>query len=198
MKNEIYCSVDIESDGPVPGVNSMLSFATAAFTIDKKIVGKFSRNLELLAGAKENSDTMAFWNKTESNKKAYQETRKNLVLPELAMFDYADFLKGLPGNPIFVGYPAVFDFKWIDYYSNVFAGKNPFGFSTAIDMKTFMWAMVGGEFKKVVKSNMPKNWFDNLPHTHLAIDDCLEQGAMFINILRQHKELEPIVGIIED
>lgn len=48
---EIYSSTDIESDGPIPGPNSMLSFASAAFTADKKLVSTFSANLETLPGA---------------------------------------------------------------------------------------------------------------------------------------------------
>jgi hypothetical protein len=30
---------------------------------------------------------------------------------------------------------------------------------------------------------MPKDWFDPLPHTHVAMDDAKEQGALFCNIL---------------
>ena len=30
--------------------------------------------------------------------------------------------------------------------------------------------------------NMPKRWFDDLPHTHKALDDAIEQGSMFCNI----------------
>ena len=31
MTTEIYVSTDIEADGPIPGPNSMLSFASAAY-----------------------------------------------------------------------------------------------------------------------------------------------------------------------
>lgn len=31
---EIYVSTDIETDGPIPGPNSMLSFGSAAFTAE--------------------------------------------------------------------------------------------------------------------------------------------------------------------
>ena len=44
---EIYVSTDIEADGPVPGINSMLSFASAAYRADKTLVATFSANLEL-------------------------------------------------------------------------------------------------------------------------------------------------------
>lgn len=35
-KPEIYVSTDVETDGPIPGPHSMLSFASAAYTADKK------------------------------------------------------------------------------------------------------------------------------------------------------------------
>ena len=30
---------------------------------------------------------------------------------------------------------------------------------------------------------MPPHWFDPLPHTHQALDDAIEQGALFCNML---------------
>jgi hypothetical protein len=30
---------------------------------------------------------------------------------------------------------------------------------------------------------MPPAWFDDLPHTHVALDDALGQGALFCNML---------------
>lgn len=58
----IYISTDIESDGSVPPINSMLSFGSAAMTIDKELIGTFSANhLETLPGAVENENTMRFW-----------------------------------------------------------------------------------------------------------------------------------------
>ena len=45
------------------------------------------------------------------------------------------------------------------------------------------------------KRTMPKHWFDDLPHTHVAIDDAIEQGAMFINMMRETRGMEPIKGI---
>ncbi len=34
-------STDCETDGPTPDMNSMLSFASAAYTTDKKLIGTF-------------------------------------------------------------------------------------------------------------------------------------------------------------
>jgi hypothetical protein len=33
---------------------------------------------------------------------------------------------------------------------------------------------------------MPKSWFDDIPHTHTALDDAIEQGALFCNMLMEN------------
>ena len=58
---EIYVSTDVETDGPIPGPHSMLSFASAAYRADKKLIGTFSANLHLLPGATGHPETMAWW-----------------------------------------------------------------------------------------------------------------------------------------
>lgn len=194
-KAEIYCMTDIEADGKAPGLSSMLSFATAAFDVDKNLLGTFEANLELLPGAAPSEDTTAFWNSSPENQAAYLKTRENLESPEDAMGRYFNWLMKLPGTPIFVGYPAMYDFKWIDWYFCAFMGNNPFGFSRAIDVKSFAWAVLGNKFQATSKRCMPKEWFDDFPHTHVAIDDAIEQGAMFINMLRATRNLPRIEGI---
>jgi hypothetical protein len=192
-KSEIFISIDIEADGRVPGLSSMLSFAAAAYDYEKNLLGTFERNLELLPNAQPHPDTTAFWNETPANLAAYHVTRENTQAPDTAMPEFVAWLKTLPGTPIFIGYPAAFDFKWIDYYCHAFAGDNPFGFSRCIDVKTYAWAMMGSQrFAATSKQRMPKNWFDDLPHTHIALDDAIEQGAMFVNMLRISRGLDPL------
>ncbi len=104
--NEIYVSTDVESDGPIPGVNSMLSFASAAYLTDKTLLGTFSANLETLPDAKSDPKTMAFW-LTEPT--AWAAARQDLQHPQQAMQNYLAWLKKLPGKPVLVGFPvAVF------------------------------------------------------------------------------------------
>ena len=47
-QTELYVSTDIESDGPIPGVNSMISFGSAAYLAEKTLVSSFTANLETL------------------------------------------------------------------------------------------------------------------------------------------------------
>ncbi len=181
---EIYVSTDVETDGPCPGLNSMLSFASAAYLADKTLIGTFSANLEMLPGASGHPDTMKWW---ETQKEAWAACRQNLQSPEQAMQDYVVWLKGLPGKPVFVGYPVVFDYMFVQWYLHKFAGFSPFSFS-ALDIKTYAMALLKKDYSDTVKSVMPERWFDGLPHTHLALDDAIEQGALFCNMLREQLE----------
>ena len=95
------------------------------------------------------------------------------------------FLRVTPkGNvPVFVAFNAVFDWMFVDAYFQRFLKRNPFGHS-ALDMKTLAMALLKKEYRESTKRNMPKSWFDPLPHTHVALDDAIEQGALFCNMLR--------------
>lgn len=178
-KPEIYVSTDVETDGPIPGPNSMLSFASAAFLADKSLLGTFSANLELLPGASGDPDTMKFWG---DNADAWNASRENPQNIETAMKSYAEWLDKLPGKPVFVAYPAAFDFMFVHWYLIRFAGRDPFSFS-ALDMKSYAMAMLKTPYRESVKRNMPKHWFDPMPHTHIALDDAKEQGLLFCNML---------------
>lgn len=179
---EIYISTDCETDGPIPGPNSMLSFASAAFTADKQLVGTFSANLELLPGAAGDAKTMEFW---RSQPKAWEACRTGTRRPEDVMPEYVAWLKGLPGKPVFVGYPVAFDFLFVYWYLIRFAGESPFSHS-ALDIKTYAMAMLRTEYRAAVKRAMPRHWFDPHRHTHVALDDAIEQGALFCNMLAEH------------
>lgn len=179
---EIYVSTDVETDGPIPGPHSMLSFGSAAYLPDKAIVSTFSANLETLPGASGDPKTMAWW---KGRPEAWKACRRNLQPPERAMKQYASWLKSLPGRPVFVAYPAAFDFMFVYWYLIRFAGESPFSHS-ALDIKTYAMAMLKRNYRDSTKRDMPKRWFDRLPHTHLALDDAIEQGALFCNMLAEN------------
>jgi 3' exoribonuclease, RNase T-like len=179
---EIYVSTDVETDGRIPGINSMLSFGSAAYLADKTLVGTFTANLETLPGAEACLRTMEWW---ESQPEAWAACRENPQPPEQVMPQYVEWLKKLPGRPVFVGYPAAFDFMFVYWYLIRFTGESPFSYY-ALDIKTYAMAMLKKGFRESVKRNMPRRWFDNLPHTHRALDDAIEQGALFCNMLTEN------------
>jgi hypothetical protein len=178
---EIYVSTDIEADGPIPGPHSMLSFGSAAFLADKTLVSTFSANLELLPGARGDEKTMQWW---QSQPDAWAATRRDAREPAAVMLDYLNWLKALPGKPVVVAYPAAYDFMFVYWYLIHFTGESPFSHS-ALDIKTLAMAALGTDYRDSTKRNMPKHWFEKLPHNHVALDDAIGQGILFCNVLAE-------------
>lgn len=188
--NEIYISTDVETDGPIPGPHSMLSMGSAAYTADKVLVSTFSANLETLPGAQAHPKTAEWWARQPD---AWAESRKNLEPPEDAMRRYVAWIKSLELKPVFVAYPAGFDFMFVYWYLIRFVGESPFSHS-ALDIKSFAMALLRTDYRESTKHNLPKRWFEKLPHTHVALDDAIEQGALFCNMLKESR----CVAALED
>ena len=104
----------------------MLSFASAAYTADKRVIATFEANLWPLEGAEGHSATMAWW---EKNPEAWQASRQNLEFAEQAMPRYVAWIKTLPAKPVFVAYPASFDLHVRVLVSDSFYGGDVFVFS---------------------------------------------------------------------
>lgn len=185
MTAEIFVSTDVEADGPIPGPNSMLSFASAAYTADGALVATFEANLLPLEGAQGDRETMEWFQSKQAE--AFAATQVNRRDPVEAMRAYLTWLQALPGKPVFVGYPASYDFMFVYWYLVRFTGERPFSHA-ALDIKTYAMAMTKSEtFRTVVKDKFPKRWKDvELPHTHVALDDAKEQGMIFLKMLREN------------
>jgi hypothetical protein len=183
MTVEIYVSTDIEADGPIPGPHSMLSFGSAAYSAEKHLFATFSANLETLPGATPHPKTSLWW---AGQPAAWAACRCGLEAPAVAMPRYVAWLKTLPGRPVFVGYPAAYDFMFMYWYLLKFTGASPFN-HCALDIRTYAMALLKTSYHDSAKRRMPKRWFDPQRHTHIALDDAIEQGALFCNILAESR-----------
>ncbi len=176
---EVYISTDIEADGPIPGPHSMLSLGSAAFLADKTMLDTFCANLETLPGAAGHPRTMEWW---QRQPEAWAACRADARDPAEVMPRYVAWVKSLPGSPVFVAYPAAYDFMFVYWYLMRFAGESPFSHS-ALDIKTYAMALMDTEYRAAVKTNMPPEWFGDQPHTHVALDDAIGQGQLFCSML---------------
>ncbi len=184
-QREIYVSTDVESDGPIPGPHSMLSIGAAAFRDDGTRVSTFSANLDTLAGAAADPKTAAWW---VSRPDTWAACRENPRPPDLAMRDFRRWVESLPGLPVFVAYPAGYDFTFVYWYLVRFTGGSPFSHS-ALDIKTMAMCLLGCGYRDATKRNMPKRWFSDRKHTHVALDDAIEQGDLFCAMLKEARGL---------
>ena len=189
--SETYISVDVETGGPIPGPNSMLSLGAAAFVRegnDKKLLGTFSVNLDELPGSAIDPVTKSeFWDKQPA---AWAACRTGTKPPEEAIRAFLTWVASVSSKerpPVFVGYPAGFDFLFVYWYIVRLGFTSPFSFS-ALDIKTYVSAVLKKPYRQSVKRNMPKHWFPDTAHTHVAVEDAVEQGELFMNILIEHDD----------
>lgn len=183
-RDEIYVSTDVEADGPIPAVNSMLSLASVAFRAGGEMLGTWSANLLPLPDATRDERTMAFW---AEHPDAWAATQLAPRDPAEAMVEYCEWLEALPGVPVMVAYPAGFDFTFVYWYLMRFAGRSPFSWS-ALDMKTFAMALLRRKYRHSGKGAWPRHWRrEQHPHTHVALEDAVEQGHQFLAMLAEHR-----------
>jgi hypothetical protein len=185
-RHTLYLSVDVEADGPIPGPFSMLSFGAAVcgrfdgggFTALDPTRHTFYRELrpistdfvpEALAVSGLDRDRLA----------------ADGTDPEQAMASFRAWVTEVAAGarPIVVGYPACYDWMWLYWYLIRFGGHSPFGHSGCMDIKTMFSVKSGRSIAFVGKRSMPRFLLPDRPHTHNALDDAIEQGELFANLM---------------
>lgn len=190
-KPEIYVSVDVETNGPIPGKYSMLSLGAAAFKPGSTTpIDTFEVNLLELDGAEEDLDTMQWW---KGQPEAWEHCMKNRQTPGQGMAYFNRWVGGLSGKPVLVTYPS-WDYMWVHWYFTYFRfAGSPFGLG-GLDIKSYAMALLGKDaFRGTSKRNIPQGYFlthagKMPPHTHKALDDAIGQGVLFMNLLRKSLE----------
>jgi hypothetical protein len=203
---EIYISVDVESTGKVPGRWSMSSFgafAAGGLTVDGKYVhfdhtdrsNVFYKELkpisEEFVPEAINVGVLTGFDSSipdPDGTRHFEWMKVHGEDPKTSMEEFAKWVTKMQfkhgAQPIFMGYPAVFDWTFIYWYLANFDVESPFGFSRALDLKTTYAIKAKKAIKKSSKKTMPRALFSKLPHTHRADDDAIEQGIFGINLLQ--------------
>ncbi len=176
---EIYVSVDIEAAGPVPMTYSMLSLGAAVVDDPKETF-----YVEL----KPTNDQFV----PEAMKvvgKTLRDFEKSGSTPQEAMGQFRDWLARVAknGKPVFVGFNAVFDWAFVNFYFHQFLGENPFGFG-GIDIKSYYMGMTGASWEDTRSSRISAELKGPSLHTHNALDDAVEQAEMFRRMRKKATE----------
>ena len=141
---------------------------------------------------------MLWWGTTE-NLGAYYMSREDLVTPRTAMLECKAWLEEMRrfGKPIVCGAPSGFDFTFIYYYFQREFGESTVGFAS-LDLRSYAAAVLKRQYRQVGKRQLPPEWIDEgLPHTHVALDDAIEQGCILINIIRANLGLPHLPHMID-
>ena len=86
-------------------------------------------------------------------------------------------------RPVFVGFPAAFDWLFLYWYFVAFAdGGSPFDFSAVLDMKTMFQQKARVVTSAAGLDGLPGSLRSSRPHTHNALDDALQQADIFVRL----------------
>ncbi len=173
-RDEVYISVDIEANGPIPGEYSMT--AVGACVVGRPDVS-FYAELQPLHD-RFDPQALAVGGLTMEHLRASGEE------PAAAMRRFSEWVKAAagPGRPVFVAFNATFDWMFLHWYLVKFAGSSPFGIS-GLDVKAYYMGMTGCRWGSTRKAEVAKAFPADLPHTHNALDDAREQAGIFAKML---------------
>lgn len=187
----VYVVTDIEADGPWPGPNSMISFASVAVTARGEERGIFEAVLRPLPGAAVNPDTYA-WFQTQPEAWRAATTDPRPVYE--VMDDFVSWVRALPEKRMFAAHPLGFDGGWIDYYLRRFT---PFGLvqgpyetdrlfnGPGLCLQSYAAAITGRPMADVSPQTLPSEWLGDITHTHRAIDDARGYAHLLGVLLQQ-------------
>jgi len=186
---DLYFSVDIETSGLVPLHNSMFSIGAVAIHGDE-IISSFTRNLEVLDPFNFDYDTRLWWQNYPDAWIAHRMLP--IVAPNVVFTDFGLWIDSVlqPNEiPVFLAYPATFDFSWCLAYGTKFAPELwKFAFA-GFDMQSYAAALLNVPFSQARAKNWPKEWrAGTSTHTHIALDDAIEQAKQFIEMRKWGKK----------
>ncbi|KXK08604.1 MAG: hypothetical protein UZ21_OP11001000595 [Microgenomates bacterium OLB22] len=180
---EVYISVDVETDGPIPGDYSLLSIGACVVYEPDRL---FYITLKPLS-TDYLPDALAVSGLDRDR------LMQDGIDPSDGIKSFVRWVRNVShgARPVFVGFNATFDWMFIHWYCIHFAGMNPFGIA-GWDIKAYyagltnvsLWADAG-------KKKMDPRFLSALPHTHNALDDAKEQAEMFRKLRDQARSTIP-------
>lgn len=185
-KVDAYFSADVETDGPIPGPYSMLSFGIVyAGSFDGE---RFERP--------RNYDRVYYRELRPISEDFEPEAlrvngldRHRLCMegsvPEMAMTEACQWVKKIAGDskPVLVAYPLSFDWTWLYWYFIRYSAEgSPFDYSRCFDIKTALAVKAGIPISAAGRSRVQASLRSKRVHTHHALDDAIEQAELFANI----------------
>jgi hypothetical protein len=183
---DAYFSADVETDGPIPGPYSMLSFALV-----------FAGSFDSKTFIRPNKHDQFIYKELKPISSDFQEEalrvngldRARLIregeTAENAMTEACRWIKEVAGNaqPVLVAYPLSFDWSWLYWYFIRYSAEgSPFDYSRCFDIKTALAVKAGVPISRAGRSKLHPSLLSRYKHTHHAVDDAIEQAEIFANI----------------
>src|SRR3990172_4912034 len=185
---DVYFSADVETDGPIPGPFSMLSFALV-------YAGRFDG--VLFQRPSSFDETLYKELKPISDQFEPEALRVNGMdrdrlcreggSPEVVMTEASRWVRGVAGEgrPVLVAYPLSFDWTWLYWYFIRYSSEgSPFDYSRCFDIKTALAIKASIPIAEAGRSKLAFSLRSHRKHTHHALDDAIEQAEIFANVFQ--------------
>lgn len=183
---DCYFSADIETDGPIPGPYSMLSFALV-------YAGRFDGKLFERAESYDDhfyAELKPISSEFEQEALDINGLDRELLKtsgrdPSDAMTDAAAWIQNRAGvnRPVLVAYPLSFDWAWLYWYFVRFSKLgSPFNHSSCFDIKTAFAVKGRQTVTNSSRKQLPVELLPKHTHAHHALDDAIEQAEIFANV----------------
>lgn len=172
---DTFISVDIETDGPIPGPYSMLALGAVVVAQPDR---RFYREFRPI------SDRFVPEALAVSGLDRDRLIREGSD-PAITILQFSEWAYACGPNPVFCSF-ASFDWMFVLHYFTVFNVPSPFG-HTAVDMKSFYLGAFGGLWRdtkmSAIRASRPELTLPPAAHTHYALDDAVEQAAFLAKLL---------------
>lgn len=183
---DAYFSADVETDGPIPGPYSMLSFALV-----------YAGSYDGIRFQRPSSYDRILYREIRPISENFQQEalnvngldRDKLVVegedPVSAMLEAYLWVSKISGaaNPVLVAYPLSFDWTWLYWYFIRYCERgSPFDYSRCYDIKTALAVKGALPVSRAGRSRLPPTLASSRQHTHHAVDDAIEQAEIFGNV----------------
>jgi DNA polymerase III epsilon subunit-like protein len=177
---ETYISVDVETAGPYPGRYSLLSIGSCCALQPERTfyVELQPLNREMTPGAARVAGL------------DLEVLAREGQPPAQAMQSFADWVRSVTPEeapPVFVAFNAPFDWMFVNEYFHRYLGSNPFG-HTALDTKALYMGLTGVQWHETSLLNISEGLGLHLVLTHNALQDALDQAAVFREVLSAIRE----------
>ena len=194
---EVYISVDVEADGPVPGRYSLVSLGACVAAIRGADADIEIIDPELHTFYRELKPISEHWNPealavSGLTREQLEQTGSE---PAAAMTEFVAWVdevgRTLRARPVFAAFPLAFDWQFTYFYVIIYAGRSPFGHSAHFDMKTAYSVLAGASVRDAVKRKMPPALLGSRRHTHNALDDAQGQADLLAGLLMWPTRAQP-------
>lgn len=184
---DVYFSADVETDGPIPGPFSMLSFALVyAGAYDGNKFVKPTRHEQHFYAELKPISTEFDIEALRVNGMNRDRLLREGTSPDAVMREALEWVQKVAGNgkPVLVAYPLSFDWSWLYWYFIRFCSQSPFNYSSCFDIKTAFAVKAHLPIANAGRSQIESNLRSRRGHTHHALDDAIEQAEIFANVFQ--------------